>query len=162
MTCGSLRWQYFFVRLRVGLRSHSYGVRASPQAAPRPDLALIKAVARAHQWRKMLEGGEVTSIGELARRVRQDRGHVGLTLNLAFLSPVLTRAFLRGEQPPGLRLSHLLNADNRRILADIVLFVRPAFLGALLQFARSPIHVDTAPTLLGAEDPAAIKPLKLC
>jgi hypothetical protein len=74
-------------------------------------LALIKAVARAHQWRKMLEGGEVTSIGELARRVGQDRGHVGLTLSLAFLSPALTRAILRGEQPPGLQLSHLLNAD---------------------------------------------------
>ncbi len=74
-------------------------------------MALIKAVARAHHWRKMLEDGEVTSIGELARRVRQDRGHVGLTLNLAFLSPALTRAILRGEQPPGLRLSHLLNAD---------------------------------------------------
>ncbi len=53
----------------------------------------------------------MTSIGELARRVRQDRGRVGLTLNLSFLSPALTRAILRGEQPPGLRLSHLLNAD---------------------------------------------------
>ena len=37
-----------------------------------------------------------------------DRGHVGLTLNLAFLSPTLTRAIVRGEQPPGLRLNHLL------------------------------------------------------
>lgn len=100
--------------VRAKFRGGSAAVRApagSPQAAPRPDLALIKAVARAHQWRKMLEDGEVTSIGELARRVRQDRGNVGLTINLAFLSPALTRAILRGEQPPGLRLSHLLNAD---------------------------------------------------
>ena len=100
--------------VRAKFRGGSAAVRASagsPQAAPQPDLALIKAVARAHQWRKMLEDGEVASIGELARRVGQDRGHVGLTLNLAFLSPTLTRAILRGEQPPGLRLSHLLNAD---------------------------------------------------
>ncbi len=83
----------------------------SPRATPRPELPLIKAVARAHHWRKMLEDGEVASIGELARRVKQDRGHIGLTLNLAFLSPALTHAILRGEQPPGLRLSHLLNAD---------------------------------------------------
>jgi hypothetical protein len=80
-------------------------------AVQRPDMALIKAVARAHHWRKMLEDGEVSSIGELAWRVRQDRGHIGLTLNLAFLSPALTRTILRGEQPPGLRLSHLLNSD---------------------------------------------------
>ena len=100
--------------VRAKFRGGSAALRepaGSLQAAPRPDMALIKAVARAHHWRKMLEDGEVASIGELARRIRQDRGHVGLTLNLAFLSPALTRAILRGEQPPGLRLSHLLNAD---------------------------------------------------
>jgi hypothetical protein len=36
---------------------------------------------------------------------------VGRTLNLAFLSPAITRAIVRGEQPPGLRLTDLLNAD---------------------------------------------------
>jgi hypothetical protein len=40
-----------------------------------------------------------------------DRGHVGLTLNLAFLSPTLIRAIVRGEQPPGLRLNRLLRGD---------------------------------------------------
>jgi hypothetical protein len=78
------------------------------KAAPRPDMTLIKALARAHQWRKMLFNGEATSIEELARRFGIDRGHVGLTLNLAFLSPTLTRAIVRGEQPPGLRLNRLL------------------------------------------------------
>ena len=102
------------VPVRAKFRGGAAAMRepvGSPQDAPRPDMALIKAVARAHHWRKMLEDGEVASIGELARRVGQDRGHVGLTLNLAFLSPALTRAILRGEQPSGLRLSHLLNAD---------------------------------------------------
>ena len=100
--------------VRAKFRGGSAAVRESAgslQAAPRPDMALIKAIARAHHWRKMLEDGEVVSIGELARRVKQDRGHVGLTLNLAFLSPTLTRAILRGEQLPRLRLSHLLKAD---------------------------------------------------
>jgi len=75
---------------------------------PRQDLALIKALARAHQWRNMLLNGEVTSIEVLAQRSGLDRGHVGLTLNLAFLSPTLTRAIVRGEQPSGLRLNRLL------------------------------------------------------
>ena len=78
------------------------------KAAPRPDMTLIKALARAHQWRKMLLSGEATSMEDLARRFGMDRGHVGLTLNLAFLSPTLTRAIVRGEQPPGLRLNRLL------------------------------------------------------
>ena len=63
-------------------------------------MTLIRALARAHQWRKMLLSGEATSIEDLARRFGMDRGHVGLTLNLAFLSPTPTRAIVRGEQPP--------------------------------------------------------------
>jgi hypothetical protein len=80
----------------------------SGKTPPRPDMALIKALARAHQWRKMLLSGEAASIEELAKRFGLDRGHVGLTLNLAFLSPTLTRAIVHGEQPPGLRLNRLL------------------------------------------------------
>jgi arginase family enzyme len=74
-------------------------------------MALVKALARAYRWRQMLLDGEVTSIEALARRVKLDRGHVGLTLDLAFLSPAITRAIIRGEQPPGLRLTHLLGSD---------------------------------------------------
>lgn len=76
--------------------------------ARRPDRALIKALANAYQWRKLLLNGEVTSVGALAKRFGLDRGHVGLTLNLAFLSPTITRAIVRGEQPPELRLNRLL------------------------------------------------------
>jgi hypothetical protein len=74
-------------------------------------MALVKAVARAYRWRQMLLDGEATSIDAIAARFNLDRGHVGLTLNLAFLSPKLTRAIVHGEQPPGLRLSHLLPMD---------------------------------------------------
>lgn len=38
---------------------------ATPQ--PRIDNALLKALARAHQWRRKIEGGEYASIAELAR-----------------------------------------------------------------------------------------------
>ncbi len=77
-------------------------------AARRPNQTLIKALANAHQWRKMLLSGEVTSVEALAKRFGLDRGHVGLTLNLAFLSPTIIRAIVRGEQPPGLRLNRIL------------------------------------------------------
>jgi len=76
-----------------------------------PNMALVKAVARAHSWRQMLLGGEVSSVEALARRFCQDRGHVARTLSLGFLSPALTRAIIRGEQPLGLRLTRLLAAD---------------------------------------------------
>jgi len=59
----------------------------------------------------MLIAGEVPSIEALAARLKQERRHVGRTLSLAFLSPGITRAILKGEQPSGLRLAHLLDAD---------------------------------------------------
>jgi hypothetical protein len=40
----------------------------------------------------MLANGEVRSIGELALRLGKERGQVGHTLKLAYLSPSLTRA----------------------------------------------------------------------
>jgi len=53
----------------------------------------------------------VTSDAEVAVRLKQERKHVSGILSLAFLAPDLTKAILKGEQPPGLRLAHLLAAD---------------------------------------------------
>jgi DNA invertase Pin-like site-specific DNA recombinase len=92
-----------------GGRAHQS--RNADRAPPSPDLPLIKAVARAHRWHEMLLSGEVETIGAIARRFGMERGHAGRILNLAFLNPRITRAILQGEQPQGLRLSHLLQAD---------------------------------------------------
>jgi hypothetical protein len=104
--------------LTLPVRARFHGGRANvtdqagtPGIPPRPDTALLKAVARANHWRQMLLSGEVNSIEALATRFGQDPGHVARTLNLAFLSPSLVRAVVRGEQPVGLRLTHLLTAD---------------------------------------------------
>lgn len=97
----------------AGAKSHGGGTlsRAVNPNPSSPNLPLIKAVARAHRWHEMLLSGEATSIGAIARRFGIERGHAGRILNLAFLSPTITRAILQGEQPQGLRLSHLLQAD---------------------------------------------------
>jgi len=100
--------------VRARFRGGRAAVLSSPDdtmGAPRTDMALVKAVARAHRWRQMLLDGATTSIDALAKRFNMDRGHAGLILNLAFLSPEMTRTILRGEQPPGMRLTLLLNAD---------------------------------------------------
>src|SRR5947207_2525283 len=66
------------------LRAKFHGGRAHVRTAdgravtlnPRVDPVLIKAVARAHVWSKMLSSGEVSSVEVLAERVQQDRGYV--------------------------------------------------------------------------------------
>lgn len=104
--------------LTLPIRARFRGGRAAvlrpagePHPAAGPDTALIKALARAHRWRDMLVAGDVASVDALAVRIKQERRHVGRTLGLSFLSPDITRSILRGEQPSGLRLVHLLNAD---------------------------------------------------
>jgi len=104
--------------LTLPVRARFHGGRAAitypssgKRAEPAPDMALIKAIAHAHRWRRMLIDGEVHSIEELALRLGQDRGHVGLTLKLAYLSPHLTRSIVRGEQPRALNITRVLNAD---------------------------------------------------
>jgi site-specific DNA recombinase len=76
-----------------------------------PDIALIKATARAHRWRKMLLTGEINSIEALAKRCGLDRGYVAQILKLGFLSPSLTQAIIQGKQLPTLRLSHLFATE---------------------------------------------------
>ncbi|HWA91177.1 MAG TPA: recombinase family protein [Rhizomicrobium sp.] len=104
--------------LALPVRARFRGGRAQVLSAPgtgpsarMPDAPLIKALAKAHRWRAMLEVGEVGSVEALAGKLKQERKHVGAILNLAFLAPDLTKAILNGEQPQGLRLAHLLAAD---------------------------------------------------
>jgi site-specific DNA recombinase len=107
-------WPVLKLPIRARFRGGRAGMLQAPGAVPRsaaPDPALIKALARAHRWKDMLVAGEVASVEALAARVKQERRHVGRTLSLAFLAPDLTKAILRGEQPAGLRLTHLLDAD---------------------------------------------------
>jgi DNA invertase Pin-like site-specific DNA recombinase len=107
-------WIVLKLPVRARFRGGRAGMLRAPGAAPRssaPDPALIKALARAHRWKDMLVAGEVASVEALAARVKQERRHVGRTLSLAFLAPDLTKAIIRGEQPAGLRLTHLLDAD---------------------------------------------------
>jgi len=97
--------------VRARFRGGAANVFDPAGAAPRPDRSLIRALAHAHRWRKMLLSGEIKSVEALAKHFGLDRGHVGLSLKLAFLSPTLTRAIVRGEQPSEMGLSQLLRCE---------------------------------------------------
>jgi hypothetical protein len=57
--------------------------------APRPrvDSALVKALARAHRWQRLLESGEYASITELAAAEKIDRSYLCRVLRLTLLAP---------------------------------------------------------------------------
>lgn len=75
------------------------------------DPSIVKALARAHLWRDMIESGQVTTIDELARTAATERTHLARMLRLAFLAPDIQQAIITGRQPQSLRLRALLETD---------------------------------------------------
>ncbi len=75
---------------------------------PRIDSALVKALARAHRWQRMLEGGECGSITELAATEKIDRSYLCRVLRLTLLAPELVDAIMDGRQADGVTLPALM------------------------------------------------------
>ncbi|PHK93871.1 hypothetical protein CR162_16515 [Pseudoroseomonas rhizosphaerae] len=77
-------------------------------ARTRADPALVKALARAFRYRKLLDQGRYGSISEMATAERIDRGYLGRLLQLPLLAPDIIEAILDGRQPADLGLPALL------------------------------------------------------
>ena len=83
------------------------GVTA-PARKPRPDETLIKALVRAHRWRRRIESGQANSITDLAEQEGVTDAYVCRLLSLTCFAPDIVEAILDGRQPRGLRLSEML------------------------------------------------------
>ena len=68
--------------------------------APRPrvDNAMVKALARAFRWRKMLDTGVHATLEDLARAKGVHATYVSRVLRLTFLAPETVEAILDGRQ----------------------------------------------------------------
>jgi site-specific DNA recombinase len=76
-----------------------------------PDLVLIKAIVRAHQWFEMLKSRKALSITNIASAERLPRTYVGSVIPFALLTPDITEAILEGTQPIDLNLDRLINTS---------------------------------------------------
>ena len=88
----------------------------------RQDITLIKALARAFRWRRMLESGRFGTLAELAAAEKINSSYVSRVLRLTLLAPDIVEAILDGRQPAELDL-HVLRegfpvewGEQRRIL----------------------------------------------
>jgi hypothetical protein len=73
----------------------------------RADPALVKALARAFRYQRMLDEGRYASISEMAAAENLDRGYIGQVLRLTLLAPDIVEAILNGRDQ-GLTLPALL------------------------------------------------------
>ncbi|ROT94384.1 hypothetical protein [Histidinibacterium lentulum] len=102
------------VTLHVPFRVVKRGGRKEMQlpegaAQPRrPDSALIKALARAFRWKRMLELGEFATIAELADREGIAPSYMTRVLRLTLLAPDIAEAILDGKQGPAVTLARVL------------------------------------------------------
>ncbi len=79
----------------------------APAQARKPDNTLIKALARAFRWKRMLETGEFASISEMAEREGIAFTYMARVLRLSLLAPDIVEAILDGRQGPEVTLAHV-------------------------------------------------------
>ena len=75
-----------------------------------PNSTLVKALARAFRWKRMLESGEFASISELAEREGIAFTYMARVLRLSLLAPDIVEVILDGRQGPEVTLARLLEA----------------------------------------------------
>lgn len=81
-----------------------------PEGCARPrrtDNTLVKALARAFRWKRMLESGDFMTITELADREGVAVSYLTRVLRLTLLSPETIAVILDGLQGPELTLANL-------------------------------------------------------
>lgn len=85
------------------------------------DTTLVKALARAFRWRRMMEAGRYGTIDELASAEKINSSYVSRLLRLTLLAPVIVEAILDGRQPEGMTLPGLMESfsviwDSQQVL----------------------------------------------
>jgi hypothetical protein len=94
-------------------------VRDGSEAAlpTRADPALLKALARAFRYQRLLDEGRYASISEMAAAERIERGYLGSLLRLTLLAPDIVEAILGGPQPHALTDAFAWTNNTVRVLA---------------------------------------------
>ena len=87
---------------------HDAGGSGGPTWKPSRDETLVKALVRAHRWRRRIESGRANSITDLAEQEGVTDAYVCRLLPLTCLAPGIVEAILDGRQPKGLRLTEML------------------------------------------------------
>ena len=83
----------------------------TPTWAPprrRVDNAMIKALARAFRWRKLMETGAYGTVEDIAAAEKINASYVSRVLRLTLLAPDIVEAILDGRQPPEMTLAVLM------------------------------------------------------
>jgi hypothetical protein len=79
-----------------------HGSELVPSSKPQPNGTLLKALARAWRWQRMLDEGRFASLRDLAEAERVSRSYVSRMLRLSLLAPDIVERILDGRPAPNL------------------------------------------------------------
>jgi hypothetical protein len=74
----------------------------------RADNTLVKALARAFRWKRILDSGAFITIKDLAEHERMAPSYMTRVLRLTLLAPEIVEAILDGRQEPDVTLVRVL------------------------------------------------------
>jgi hypothetical protein len=83
------------------------GSELTPASKPRPDGTLVKALARAWRWQKLLDEGVYASVSDIGDAENISKSYVSRILRLALLAPAIVEAILAGRTDRGMMLEQL-------------------------------------------------------
>ena len=73
----------------------------------RTDNTVVKALARAFRWKRLLETGAYTSVSDLAEKEKIGLSYLTRVLRMTLLAPDIVDAILNGRQGDGIDLAIL-------------------------------------------------------
>ena len=88
----------------------------------RTDNTLVKALARAFRWKRMLESGEFATIAELAKREGIAPSYMTRVLRLTLLAPDIVEAILDGRQGSNATLARVLEPFSMEWTTQVAFF----------------------------------------
>ena len=107
--------QMLTVRVPLAMRKQRGGRKlvltpggTAARGAAAADTTLVKALARAFRWRRMMEAGQFATINEMAAAEKINSSYVSRLLRLTLLAPDIVEAILDGRQPDGMTLPGLM------------------------------------------------------
>jgi hypothetical protein len=83
------------------------GSELAPSSKPQPDGTLVKALARAWRWQRMLDDGIYTTVSDIGDAENISKSYISRILRLALLAPDLVEAILEGSTDLALMLERL-------------------------------------------------------
>ena len=83
------------------------GSELAPATKPQPDGTLVKALARAWRWQRMLDDGVYASVSKIGDAENISKSYVSRILRLALLAPDIVEAILAGKTDMALMLESL-------------------------------------------------------